>query len=225
MRQWLATVFGASPEMLANFSPSGRLGKRVLINEILSLQLIITAIIGALAIAGLYWGGQWVLQDNYSRWAMQWTEELNELGAPLYLPNDDEAILRLESFIDKYPEIDRVSYYQADGSVIYSLKNSPELANKNPTIGTAKLHELESLIGTEAPYLVETSFLNARAFQIMAPVWTESIPGDGLFNFDPSAESPRKQTNLIGFVGLELDFSLFHNRLLTNIKIAISVLP
>lgn len=224
MRHWLATVFGANPEMLASLSTSGRLGKRVLINEILSLQLIITAIIGALAIAGLYWGGQWVLQDNYSRWAMQWTEELNELGAPLYLPNDDEAILRLESFIDKYPEIDRVSYYEADGSVIYTIKNSPEIASKNPTIGVAKLVELEGLIGTEAPYLVETSFLNARAFQIMAPVWTESIPGDGLFNFDPAAESPRKQTNLIGFVGLELDFSLFHNRLLTNIKIAISVL-
>ena len=224
MKHWIATVFGTSPEMLSSFSPSRRLGKRVLINEILSLQLIITAIIGALAIAGLYWGGQWVLQDNYSRWAMQWTEELNELGAPLYLPNDDEAILRLESFIDKYPEIDRVSYYQNDGSVIYTLKNSPEIAGRNPTIGAAKIQELESLIGAEAPYLVESSFLNARAFEIMAPVWTESIPGDGLFNFDPAAESPRKQTNLIGFVGLELDFSLFHNRLLTNIKIAISVL-
>ena len=42
-------------------------GRRVLIHEILSLQILITAIIGALAIAALYWGGQWVLQDNYSR--------------------------------------------------------------------------------------------------------------------------------------------------------------
>jgi hypothetical protein len=58
----------------------------------------------------------------------------------------------------------------------------------------------------------------------MALVWTESIPGDGLFNFDMTAESPRKQTQLVGFVGLELDFSLFHNRLLTNIKITIFIL-
>src|SRR5690606_5224710 len=57
-------------------------GKRVLINEILSLQILITAVIGVLAIAGLYFGGQWVLQENYSRWALQWTEELHELGAP-----------------------------------------------------------------------------------------------------------------------------------------------
>ena len=76
--------------------------KRVLVHEILSLQIMITAVVGALAVAGLYWGGQWVLKDNYSRWAMQWTEELNELGAPLYLLNDDEAALRQESFINKY---------------------------------------------------------------------------------------------------------------------------
>ena len=31
-------------------------GKRVLIHEILTLQILITAAIGALAIAGLYWG-------------------------------------------------------------------------------------------------------------------------------------------------------------------------
>ncbi len=220
MKQWFATVFGVSPEMLDRITPSRRVGKRVLINEILSLQLIITAIIGGLAIAGLYWGGQWVLQDNYSRWAMQWTEELNELGAPLYLPNDDEAALRLESFINKYPEIDRVSYYQGDGSVMYALENKSSEGGRYPTIDADMLEELTELVGAEAPYLVDSSFLNAREFQIMALVWTESIPGDGLFNSDMTAESPRKQTQLVGFVGLELDFSLFHNRLLTNIKIA-----
>ena len=78
--------------------------KRMLVNEILSIQVISAAFIGALAVASLYWGGQWVLQDSYSRWAVQWTEELNELGSPLYLADDGEALLRLESFVDRYPE-------------------------------------------------------------------------------------------------------------------------
>jgi len=224
MRQWFATVFGVSTDIASIFRPKRRAGKRVLVNEILSLQIVITAIIGALAIAGLYWGGQWVLQDNYSRWAMQWTEELNELGAPLYLPNDDEAILRLESFIDKYPEIDRVSYYQQDGSIMFAIENGVDIETEQATIDDGRLEQLTTLIGAEAPYLIETSFLSARAFDIFAPVWTESIPGDGLFSFDISADTPGKQTDLIGFVGLQLDFSLFHNQLLTNIKIAISIL-
>jgi len=223
VKAWIAKVFGNSYSALAALKPRPRGGKRVLINEILSLQLIITAIIGTLAIAGLYWGGQWVLQDNYSRWALQWTEELNELGAPLYLPNDDEAVLRLESFIDKYPEIDRVTYYRQDGSLLFSLTNTTEEIAPQIPIDDDMLTDLTYLVGAEAPYIVETSILNARAFEILAPVWTETITSDGLFSFTLDAESATT-SELVGFVGLELDFSLFHNRLLTNIKIAISVL-
>jgi diguanylate cyclase (GGDEF)-like protein len=228
MNEWLATVFGYGRDMFDKIKPTKSDGKRVLINEILSLQIIITAIIGTLAIAGLYWGGQWVLQDNYSRWAMQWTEELNELGAPLYLPNDDEALLRLESFVDKYPEIDRVSYYQENGTVMFSItnamaNNSDEIVEQIP-IDEDMLIDLAYLVGAEAPYIVETSVLNARAFEILAPVWTETISGDGLFGFDLADDTQASSAELIGFVGLELDFSLFHNQLLTNIKIAISVL-
>jgi hypothetical protein len=51
---------------LAKFFKRKRLvtTKRMLVNEILSIQVISAAFIGALAVAGLYWGGQWVLQDN-----------------------------------------------------------------------------------------------------------------------------------------------------------------
>jgi len=74
-------------------------GKRVLVNEILTIQIASAIVIGGLAIAALYWGGQWVLKDSYSRWALQWTGELNELGAPLYLDDSGDALLRLESFV------------------------------------------------------------------------------------------------------------------------------
>ena len=224
MRHLIRAWFGAGTAALASMRSSPGQRKRVLIHEILSLQLVITTIIGALAIAGLYWGGQWVLQDNYSRWALQWTEELNELGAPLYLPDDDEVLLRLESFIDKYPEIDRVTYYRETGAVMYSIFNGPQERERADNLRRDTTRELVTLVGTEAPYLVETSFANARAFEILAPVWTESIESDGLFDFDPSADSGRKSVELIGFVGLNLDFMLFHNRLLTNIKIAITIL-
>ena len=208
---------------VAALRPRKRKAKRVLIHEILTLQLVITAIIGALAIAGLYWGGQWVLQDNYSRWALQWTEDLNELGAPLYLPDDDEVLLRLESFIDKYPEIQRVTYYRENGSVMYSIFNGQPERFRADSLQRDTARELISLVGTETPYQIERSFTNVRAFEILAPVWTESIASDGLFDFDPSDASQRS-IELIGFVGLNLDFMLFHDRLLTNIKIAITIL-
>ena len=182
MRHLIRAWFGAGTAAIASMRPLMRPRKRVLVHEILSLQLVITTIIGALAIAGLYWGGQWVLQDNYSRWALQWTEELNELGAPLYLPDDDEVLLRLESFIDKYPEIDRVTYYRETGAVMYSIFNGEQDRERADNLRRDTARELITLVGTEAPYRIESSFANARTFEILAPVWTEAIESDGLFD-------------------------------------------
>jgi diguanylate cyclase (GGDEF)-like protein len=197
--------------------------KRVLIHEILTLQLAITAVIGALAIASLYWGGQWVLQDNYSRWALQWTEELHELGAPLYVSHDDDVTQRLERYINKYPEIQGVTYYRVDGSALFSISTDEEQSLDDLPLSAATLRNASALVGAQAPYVIESSILNVRAFAIHAPIWTESIANDGLFDFDPMADS-QSSKELLGFVGLKLDFVGFHNLLLSNIKTTITVL-
>jgi diguanylate cyclase (GGDEF)-like protein len=198
-------------------------GKRVLVHEILSIQVFSAALFGGLAIASLYWGGQWVLQDNYGRWALQWTEELNELGSPLYLSDDGEALIRLESFVDRYPEIDRVSYFSKDGQMLFSVENRDDL---DPAVDLSeeKLTEAVAVIGEKKPYLMLSGILNPRQFEILAPVWTESIPDDGLFDFDPNSAEGRTKTELLGFVGIHLDFVIFHDRLLANIKGAIVIL-
>ena len=121
-------------------------GKRVLVNEILSIQVFSAALIGALAIVSLYWGGQWVLQDNYGRWALQWTEELNELGSPLFLADDDEALLRLESFVDRYPEIQQVSYFAKDGTALFSVGNG-ESVEPVEDLGDSRLEDAVDVIG------------------------------------------------------------------------------
>lgn len=200
-------------------------GKRVLIHEILSLQILITAIIGILAIAGLYVGGQWVLQKNYSRWALQWTEELHELGAPLYLPSDAEVTLRLENYTEKYPEIERVSYYRLDGSLITSLPaRGVDTESVDEPLSPRVLERISSLVGTEQPYRMESNMMDVRAFKIYAPIWTEYIADDGLFDFDPQELLGTANRELVGFVGLQLDFSEFHDSLVGNIKLASVVL-
>lgn len=197
--------------------------KRVLVHEILSIQIFSAALIGLLAIATLYWGGQWVLQGNYSRWALQWSEELNELGSPLYLNDDSEALFRLESFVERYPEIARVAYYSTGGVVIHSVDKDIE-APPLKKLDNAQLKEATGVIGSKTPYLLSTGLLNAHKFQILAPVWTESIVSDGLFNFDPTRPEPETATELVGFVGIDLDFIVFHNRLQANIKTAVMIL-
>jgi len=193
------------------------------VNAILSIQVISAAFIGALAVASLYWGGQWVLQDSYSRWAVQWTEELNELGSPLYLTEDSEALLRLESFVERYPEIRTVSYYDRDGLALYSIDND-EVVETVADLGTDRVAEVEALIGAENPYLMHSGFLDPRQFEIVAPVWVESIPEDSLLAFDPTAEETAVTQTLVGFVAIHLDFVLFHNQLLSNMRGAVVIL-
>ena len=221
MRLLLSSIIYRFLRLLGRAAPPPN--KRVLIHEILSIQILSTAAIGALAVASLYWGGQWVLQDNYSRWALQWTEELNDLGAPLYLSDDDDAISLIESYIDKYPEIGRVTYYRQDGVVLFAI-NTEGSNIVTDDLSQSKLRQTTDLIGGATPYLVESGIIDPRQFEILAPVWTESIRGDGLFAFDPSQSSLQSQIVLVGFVGLHLDFVIFHDRLLSNIKTAIMIL-
>ena len=221
MKQVMATITAPIARMLQRFRMPR--SKRVLVHEILWIQILSAGIVGAFAIGALYWGGQWVLQDNYSRWALQWTEELNELGSPLYLSDDSEALLRVESFVKKYPEIGRVAYFRPDGAPLFSIDGDTSL-DPPSRLPESTLENARELIGSDQPYLLQSSIRNPREFEILAPVWTESLADDGLFAFDPAVALTESRTELIGFVGMHLDFILFHDRLLDNIKVAILIL-
>ena len=80
-------------------------GGRTLVAELLSMQMILTACAGAFAIAGLYWSAYGLLIDNVERWAQQWVDELQELGAPLYLDDPVDAFIEVERFTNRYPEL------------------------------------------------------------------------------------------------------------------------
>lgn len=202
---------------------SARNGHRVLVHDILSIQVLSAALVGALAIATLYWGSQWVLKDNYSRWALQWTHELNELGSPLYLADDGEAFIRLESFVDRYPEIHRVAYFAKDGKNLFSVGNNVEL-DPVADLAESALSDAIKVVGQETPYIMSTNILAPQRFEILAPVWKESISDDGLFDFDPAAAEQPSEIGLLGFVSINLDFVIFHDQLLANIKTAVLVL-
>lgn len=218
MRQARALVTEPLMRLLEHLREMRR--KRVLVHEILSIQILSAAIVGVFAIAALYWGGQWVLQDNYSRWALQWTDELNELGSPLYLADDSEALLRLESFVNKYPEIGRVAYYHKDGTPLFSIDASDDM-DPVSRLSPSLLEDVKALVGSEEPYLLQSSVIDPRQFEIIAPVWTEALADDGLFAFNPSESELDSDLELVGFVGMHLDFIMFHDRLLANIKFAI----
>ena len=223
MRARLAELLGRLRKLVDRRKPNNKVGKRALVHEILSIQVLSAAIVGVMAIVGLYWGGQWVLQDNYSRWALQWTEQLNDLGSPLYMVDDQEARISLDNFVDRYPEIDQVIYYSRDGSVLHSV-DYPGDIDPVTQLSPSQLLDAVEVVGAKKPYLMDGGLFDPRKFEILAPVWVESIPEDGLFGFDADNAVGAVKTELLGFVKMKLDFVIFHDRLLSNIRVAVAIL-
>jgi len=223
MKARIAAIANAAAGFFRRRDRSGKSNKRALVHEILSIQVMSAALIGVLAIVGLYWGGQWVLRDNYSRWALQWTEQLNELGSPLYLTNNSESRISLDDFVNRYPEIDQVVYFSTDGSVLHSFDNSEDIDEVN-ALSVAELQEAVEVVGQNKPYLMRGGLIDPKRFEILAPVWVESITEDGLFGFDAASADDSAKTELIGFVKIKLDFVKFHDHLLSNIRTAVLVL-
>ena len=130
-----------------------------------------------------------------------------------------------ESFVERYPEIDRVSYFGKDGAALFYVGNDQDMEHELvEDLDESRPEDAVEVIGQKKPYLMHSGFLNPRQFEILAPVWTESMAEEDLFGFDAESADAGTQTQLLGFVGIHLDFMIFHDRLLANIKSAVFVL-
>ena len=189
---------------------------RSLVTEVLAAQLAIAAIIGVFAIAALAWTSGSVIRNNLEHWASQWAEELNELGAPFY-HDEREAMLGVERFVVKFPEIKRVTWYRPDGSALMSL--GPKGVEHEPAAPLAGGVQtlLAAKAGVTPPFLL-TENVDRTRFRLSGPIWIEAFAGDGLFGFDPKA--PKTSTELLGFVSIELDFSAYERAFLPRLALA-----
>ena len=94
---------------------------RSLVTELLSAQLAITGLIGACALAGLAWISDSVVTGSLTRWAAQWRSQLDELGSPFQTADGVALPPGAAAFVDRYPEIVRVTWYRPDGDVIATV--------------------------------------------------------------------------------------------------------
>ena len=191
--------------------------RRSLVSEILALQLAFAVVIGLFAFGGVRWMSTWVIEDNMRKWGEQWISQLDELGMPLYVSQDTEKYIRIESYVDKFPEISLVRYYSAEGNPIFTelpYRSSTAMPVLEPKV----LLRLVNTLGTENSYLLERIDRELPLMRISKPIWTESLRTDGMLDFDLDAEFAVKET-LVGFVELGLDFSDYKARLTRNVML------
>jgi diguanylate cyclase (GGDEF)-like protein len=195
---------------------------RSLLTDVLGAELLIAALIGIIALIGLAWTSGSVIRNNLEHWAAQWAIELNELGAPFYLTDNADAVLDIERFIEKYPEVERVSWYDPNGRTLQSLQDAGPADTVPEALTPQSVTELRALAGTSHPYVLTPDASDARRYRLLGPIYTESLAGDGLFDFDLKAA--KTSVHLLGFVGVDLDFSAYQSAFLPRLALASAVL-
>lgn len=189
-----------------------RRGAPSLVHHILSVQLAVTAAIGVLALLSLAWTSQTIIENNLAHWAEQWTEQLNELGAPLYLSDQDDALINVETFVETYPELAYVNWYGRDGRLLFTIGSDEPQPGDRAALGAETTEALGALAGRSMPHVLDERGDSPGLFRLRGPIWTESFVGDGLAGFRAGG-SAQTTLEVLGFVELELDFSWYYDQL------------
>ncbi len=193
-----------------------RLGQRSLIGEILALQFGFALLAGALAIWGLWWSSTWVIDDNLQDWGKQWIEELDDLGMPLYVSQDEDKFLKIEKYVNAFPAISFVRYYSESGEVVFKNIQHDQELDIIP-LDSGYLRRLASRPTAGQPFLLDTPVEDLPLVRISKPIWTQSLSGDGLLQLDLE-DDQNVNTTLVGFVELGLDFSSYQAQVAKNIR-------
>lgn len=191
--------------------------RRSLITDILTIQFVITGGITLIALAGLVWTSGLVIRDNLSDWAEQWATEINELGAPFYIRDKGEAVLDVERFVNKYPEIHRVVWYQPDGTFFTAIDKSGPMDETSNPLPTSVVQELTSKVGQNPPYVLRENLEGNRKFRLSGAVWVDSFGKDGVFESDQKKAKSKSKPTLVGFVAVELDFTAYQSAFLKRL--------
>ncbi|MDJ0653670.1 MAG: EAL domain-containing protein [Xanthomonadales bacterium] len=183
--------------------------RRSLVREVLLLQLLFGLCIAAAAMATVWWGANWAVEDNVNRWSREWAGNLGQLGAPLYSEDRGRAAVLIEDYVSQFPEIAFVRYHDVDGRLLFGFGESDGWPDVDPAMVQAD----ESMIPEQ-----QVRRLGQSRYLIGSAVEVSAFSSDGLLDFDPASEAVQSQ--LRGVVSLGLDFGPYRALLIDRIWVA-----
>ncbi|MDH5485527.1 MAG: EAL domain-containing protein [Gammaproteobacteria bacterium] len=190
---------------------------RSIVNRILWLFSVWGLFVYVLAIASIWWGSSKVIDDNFSRQAVDWVKKLDELGVPIYAADDPVLFKSISDHVSQFPELSYLRYYKAENNSVIAEYTSEKLGDHRiPYLSPTSLERLRLLVESEQPLFINTAASSLALIQVAAPIVIRSFTSDGLIGFD--MEAPLVENyKIIGFIELGLDFSVYKKHLLNNI--------
>jgi len=187
---------------------------RSLVSEILATQLAFAAVVGLIAVIGLWVISNYVLRDNLTKWSARWVAELETLGAGLYIEGDDTGLLALRTYLDRYDELLYIRYYNPDGEPLYVESNGDRIAFK--PLPVRAIRELRDKALTDEPQVLDAK--ESPQVRLSKAIVTESLTGGDLFAAQ-SLDDLQTEARVIGFVEIGLDFSRYDQDLFGSVLV------
>jgi diguanylate cyclase (GGDEF)-like protein len=186
--------------------------RRSLIGEILALQLMVAAVVGALAFGGLWLASSFAVRDDMRAWGAQWLGQLDELAAPAYLADDAERLAQVRTFFERFSEIVLVRYYSRDGATLATQLSGGRKPVMAP-LDAAELARLASAPRDSAQHLLDTAAPDIPVVRLARPIWDSPTPAGER----PVTSEP------IGYVELALDFSRYQAYEIRGMRRALAI--
>lgn len=192
---------------------------RSLVGDIMLVHIFYAIVVYITAASSMWLTTDWIVGNNLDDWANRWSQELNELGTPLYSDdNNSERFIHVEDYIEKFPEIAYVNFYDKQGSLLFGEKREPLIApvEQQLTLNPEQLTFLSNIATHEQPRIVEKNLSDSPYAKTYTPVWIESISDDGLQEFTLD-DAQNDEIRLAGFIEIGLDFTPYQQQFISNL--------
>jgi diguanylate cyclase (GGDEF)-like protein len=176
---------------------------RSIVKRLLYLQSLWAILIYLLAVSGIWYSSNYLVNESLFGRGNDWLSKLDELGTPIYTSRGRKSFQRIRRLLSESPELAYVRYFDAGGhKVLAQFRKHGKNKIGIPPISPNQLKRLRSTGGTK-PTVVDDQSIDS-VYRIIAPVWVKSIRADGLINYRLDAPGV-EHTRIIGFIDVGLD--------------------
>lgn len=193
--------------------------KSSIVDRILWLLVFWGLFIYALAIAGIWWGSSYIIEDSFKNQAVEWVGKLDELGTPLYASEDKRLFKSIQDHVARFPELAYLRYYDVDNNRVIAEYTSKQFLDAFiPYLSNEHFSVLRQSAKSDDTVIVNTFEGGLSLVRAAAPILIRSIRSDGFMEFNlENTEGGAEQQKVVGFIELGLDFGAHREQLLKNI--------
>lgn len=179
---------------------------RSLVERLTRSFLLWSLIAYVIALAGLWWSAHYIVEASLKKQALLLVAEFDEMGTPLFVTDNSQALVRIRKHAAKNADILFVRYYRMNGNQLlgqYTKGGDVHVTDLTP----AQINEI-TRPGSSGPGTLLTYQLGTLStLRVVAPVRTHSMAGDSMLDMAGLDDGQTEKIKTIGYLDIGMDLA------------------